>query len=165
MGDSLKGVDIYTDGACSGNPGPGGWAAILLYNGAERIVSGGEPATTNNRMELTAAIRGLHVLNRRCMVRLFSDSAYLIDALAKGWLERWRLGMWKTTGKKDVKNRDLWEEIASLCSQHDIALVKVKGHSDNEYNNRCDALAKIEIKKYFDNSSGGVAQNASINVN
>jgi ribonuclease HI len=162
VGDSLKDVVIYTDGACSGNPGPGGWAAILIYNGVERIVSCGEPATTNNRMELTAAIRGLQMLNRRCAVRLYSDSAYLIDALAKGWLERWRLNMWKTAGKKDVKNRDLWEIIASLCLQHEIAMVKVKGHSDNEYNNRCDALARMEIKKILADNSSGAAHCATI---
>jgi ribonuclease HI len=155
MGDGLKNVGIYTDGACSGNPGPGGWAAILIYNGKERIVSGGEPATTNNRMELTAAIQGLEMLNQRCGVSLYSDSAYLIGALTKGWLERWRLNAWRTAGKDDVKNRDLWEEIAALCVQHEIAWVKVKGHSDNEYNNRCDGLARAEIAKLAGKGGSG----------
>lgn len=157
MGEGSKTVEIYTDGACSGNPGPGGWAAILLYNGKERAVSGGEPATTNNRMELTAAIEGLKMLNRRCAVKLYSDSSYLVDAMTKGWLERWRLNKWRTAGKDDVKNVDLWERIVSLCASHDIEWIKVKGHSDNEYNNRCDALARAEIKKLVGNDGGGVA--------
>jgi ribonuclease HI len=157
MGDRLKSVDIYTDGACSGNPGPGGWAALLLFNGLEKTVSGGEPATTNNRMELLAVIRGLQMLNQRCFVKLYSDSAYIIDALTKGWLERWRVNMWKTAGKKEVKNRDLWEKIALLCPQNEITWIKVKGHSDNEYNNKCDAIARAEIRKISNNGSGGVA--------
>lgn len=143
----VKNVKIYTDGACSGNPGPGGWAAILLYKGKERAATGGEPLTTNNRMELIAAIQGLKLLNQHCAVNLYSDSAYLIDALTKGWLERWRLNSWRTTEKNDVKNRDLWEEISLLTTQHDISWVKVKGHSDNDYNNRCDSLARSEIQK------------------
>lgn len=147
MENSVKIVEIYTDGACSGNPGPGGWAAILMYNGKERIASGGQPQTTNNRMELTAAIQGLKLLNQRCAVNLYSDSAYLIDALTKGWLERWRLNSWRTTDKNDVKNRDLWEEIYAVSTQHKISWIKVKGHSDNEYNNRCDQLARSEIQK------------------
>jgi ribonuclease HI len=158
MGERLKHVEIYTDGACSGNPGPGGWAAILLYNGKERIVSGGEPATTNNRMELMAAIRGLKMLNQPCAVKLYSDSSYMVDALTKGWLERWRLNMWRTAAKDDVKNVDLWEQIVSLCSSHDIAWIKVKGHSDNEYNNRCDALARAEISKFAGNGGGGAVK-------
>lgn len=162
MGDGLKNVEIYTDGACSGNPGPGGWAAILLYKGQERIVSGGEPATTNNRMELTAAIQGLKMLNQRCGVKLYSDSSYMVDALTKGWLERWRLNLWRTAGKDDVKNKDLWEQIASLCTLHDIIWLKVKGHSDNEYNNRCDKLARAEIRKLSEKASDGAVENVSI---
>lgn len=146
MDEKLKNVEIYTDGACSGNPGPGGWAAILLYKGSERIVSGGEADTTNNRMELIAAIRGLKMLNQPCNVTVYSDSAYMIDALTKGWLNKWQMNMWKTSAKDDVKNRDLWEELIGLCSQHNIQWNKVKGHSDNEYNNRCDELARAEIK-------------------
>lgn len=161
MGEGLKSVEIYTDGACSGNPGPGGWAAILLYNGKERIVSGGEPVTTNNRMELMAAIRGLNMLNRRCAVKLYSDSSYMVDALTKGWLERWRMNAWRTAAKDDVKNVDLWEQIIALRSSHDIAWIKVKGHSDNEYNNRCDALARKEIIKFKTNGGRGAAEEAS----
>jgi ribonuclease HI len=161
MGEGMKNVEIYTDGACSGNPGPGGWAAILLYNGKERTVSGGEPATTNNRMELMAAIQGLKMLNQRCAVKLYSDSSYMVDALTKGWLERWRMNMWRTAAKDDVKNVDLWEQIVTLCSSHDIAWSKVKGHSDNEFNNRCDALARAEISKFIGSVSGGAAKKPS----
>ena len=147
MTATMKSVEIYTDGACSGNPGPGGWAAILLYRGVEKAISGGDRATTNNRMELLAAIRGLKLLNQKCGVTLYSDSAYLIDAMTKGWLDKWRMNNWKTTGKDDVKNRDLWEELIGLQSVHQVTWKKVKGHSDNEYNNRCDELARAEIKK------------------
>lgn len=155
----MKHVEIYTDGACSGNPGPGGWAAILLYREREKPASGGEPATTNNRMELTAAIEGLKLLNQPCSVTLYSDSSYMIDALTKGWLERWRINLWKTAGKDDVKNRDLWEELVALSTQHSIEWRKVKGHSDNEYNNRCDALARAEIKKLSVKAEGEPIQN------
>lgn len=154
MGNELKNVEIYTDGACSGNPGPGGWAAILIYKDQEKIAAGGQTATTNNRMELMAAIQGLKLLNQRCAVKLYSDSAYLIDALTKGWLERWRLNSWHTAAKDEVKNRDLWEEIITLAAQHEISWVKVKGHSDNEYNNRCDAIARAEISKLAGKASG-----------
>ena len=140
-------LEIYTDGACSGNPGPGGWAAILKYDNVEKVLSGGEPATTNNRMELKSAIEGLKALNRKCSVVIYSDSAYLVDAMNKGWLKKWQLNAWKTTGKDDVKNRDLWEELIVLLSKHDIRWGKVKGHSDNEQNNRCDEYARGEIKK------------------
>ena len=147
MGEHRKSVEIYTDGACSGNPGPGGWAAILMYQNQERTLSGGEAATTNNRMELTAALRGLMLLNQPCNVTLYSDSAYLIDAMTKGWLQGWRRNNWKTSSKDDVKNRDLWEDLLIQLARHDITWVKVKGHSDNVYNNRCDDLARGEIKK------------------
>jgi ribonuclease HI len=135
----------------------------FIYKGKERIVAGGEPATTNNRMELTAAIRGLKMLNQRCEVRLYSDSAYMVDALTKGWLERWQLNSWRTAAKDDVKNKELWEEITALCTRHEIVWVKVKGHSDNEYNNRCDELARAEIQKLLVKGSGGAAEN-SINL-
>lgn len=142
-----KTVELYTDGACSGNPGPGGWAAILKYGVMEKEISGGDPATTNNRMELLAAIEGLRALNRRCYVILYSDSAYLVDAMSKGWLRKWQMNNWKTAGKDDVKNRDLWESLLELTSAHDVVWRKVKGHSDNVYNNRCDELARGEIVK------------------
>lgn len=147
MGELLKNIEIYTDGACSGNPGPGGWAAILIYKGMEKNVSGGEQQTTNNRMELMAAIKGLKMLNQACSVTVYSDSAYMVDALTKGWLQKWQLNMWRTSAKEDVKNRDLWDELIGLSSMHIIHWIKVKGHSDNEYNNRCDELARAEIKK------------------
>ena len=147
MTTGTKTVELYTDGACSGNPGPGGWAAILKYGAAEKTVSGGEPATTNNRMELMAAIEGLRALNRRCSVILYSDSANLVDAMSKGWLRKWQMNNWKTTGKDDVKNRDLWEALLELTRAHDVTWQKVKGHSDNEYNNRCDEIARGEIAK------------------
>jgi ribonuclease HI len=147
MSDVIKNVVIYTDGACSGNPGPGGWAAILIYQEKVKNVCGHEQNTTNNRMELMAAIRGLKILNQGCNVTLYSDSAYLIDALTKGWLQRWQMNNWRTTNKDDVKNKDLWEELVSLSSIHRITWIKVKGHADNEYNNRCDELARAEIGK------------------
>jgi ribonuclease HI len=141
-------VQIYTDGACSGNPGPGGWAAILLYGSQEKVISGGFPETTNNRMELQSAIEGLKALNRSCRIALYSDSAYLVDAMTKGWLNKWQQNGWKTSVKDDVKNRDLWIELSDLIGKHCVTWIKVKGHSDNEYNNRCDAYARGEIKRF-----------------
>lgn len=141
----MKEVEIYTDGACSGNPGKGGYAAILMYKGAEKIVSGGELLTTNNRMELTAIMRGLQALKERCRVKLYSDSAYAVNAVNNGWLFEWKKNGWRTLGKDDVKNVDLWEELLRLLTAHSVNFIKVKGHSDNELNNRCDALARREI--------------------
>ncbi len=143
----MKELKIYTDGACSGNPGKGGYCAILIYNGKEKIVSGSELDTTNNRMELLAVIRGLQTLKVPCSVELFSDSQYVIDAFNKGWITNWQKNDWKTSSKTQVKNRDLWEELLRLLSIHLVRFVKVKGHSDNEYNNRCDQIAVSEYKK------------------
>ena len=143
----MKELKIYTDGACSGNPGKGGYCAILIYNGNEKIVSGSELDTTNNRMELLAVIRGLQTLKVPCSVELFSDSQYVIDAFNKGWITNWQKNDWKTSSKTQVKNRDLWEELLRLLSVHLVRFVKVKGHSDNEYNNRCDQIAVSEYKK------------------
>lgn len=143
----MKELKIYTDGACSGNPGKGGYCAILIYNGKEKIVSGSELETTNNRMELLAVIRGLQTLKIPCSVELFSDSQYVIDAFNKGWITNWQKNDWKTSSKTQVKNRDLWEELLRLLSVHLVRFVKVKGHSDNEYNNRCDQIAVSEYKK------------------
>ncbi len=143
----LKTVEIYTDGACSGNPGNGGWAAILSYNGTEKEISGGEKDTTNNRMELTAIIKGLSALNEKCNVKLYSDSQYSIGAFNEGWLDKWVLSGWRTADKKPVKNSDLWKELVALTSIHNVEFVKVKGHADNEKNNRCDLLARQEISK------------------
>lgn len=138
-------IDIYTDGACSGNPGPGGWAAVLRHDGHKKEISGFEAQTTNNRMELMAAIRGLQALKRRCKVHLHSDSSYMVNAFTKGWLNNWQSNGWKTSAKQPVENQDLWRELLTLCDAHDVEFVKVKGHSDDEYNNRCDELARMEI--------------------
>lgn len=143
----LKHVDIYTDGACSGNPGKGGWAAILIYKGKEKIVSGGYPETTNNRMELFAIINGLMQLKEKCEVTIHSDSAYSIEPFIKGWIDTWQARNWRTAANDPVKNIDLWKALLIELEKHNVSFVKVKGHSDNEYNNRCDAIAKSEITK------------------
>ena len=137
----MKKVLIYTDGACSGNPGPGGWGAVLIYNGIEKEMSGAEKETTNNRMELFAAISALRALKEPCEVDLYSDSAYLCNAINENWLFDWKQKNWRTANKKDVKNKDLWVQIYDFTKVHDITWVKVKGHSDNKYNNICDKLA------------------------
>lgn len=144
----MKEVEIYTDGACSGNPGDGGWAAILVYKGKEKIISGFEKDTTNNRMELKAAIEGLKALKESCSVKLYSDSAYLVNSFNKGWLDNWKRNGWARGKKKEeLKNQDLWKELEQLVKIHSVEFIKVKGHSDNEYNNRCDKLATDEISK------------------
>jgi len=143
----LKNVTIYTDGACSGNPGPGGWGAILMYGKFRRELSGYEPHTTNNRMELYAAIRALEALKEPCRVELYTDSAYLCNAFNQHWVSGWQRNGWKTSTKKDVENRDLWETLISLSGLHSITWHKVKGHSDNPHNNRCDALARAAISQ------------------
>ena len=144
----MKTVMLYTDGACSGNPGPGGWAAILLYRGHEKVLSGGEAETTNNRMELTGVIQGLSALNQPCIVELYSDSKYVIDALEKGWAVGWRKRGWMKSNTKPAKNPDLWEELLDLYTYHRVNLHWVKGHADNPYNNRCDKLAVAESQKF-----------------
>lgn len=143
----MKRVEIYTDGACSGNPGVGGWGSILIYKGVEKIISGGEALTTNNRMELTAIIKALEALKEPCEVRVYSDSQYAVDAIMKGWLTYWMSHGWRTKSKDDVKNVDLWEKLVDLMSKHQVTFIKVKGHSDNENNNRCDEIARGEIAK------------------
>ena len=140
-------VIIYTDGACSGNPGKGGWGAILMSGDARKEISGGELETTNNRMELTAPIEALKLLKRPCIVKIYSDSAYLVNAFTQGWIYNWQKNGWKTADKKDVKNRELWEEIYKFTQLHKIEWIKVKGHSDNEYNNLCDKMAVNAIKQ------------------
>lgn len=137
----MKSITIYTDGACSGNPGPGGWAGILMFGAHERLVSGGEKETTNNRMELRAVVESLRALKEPCRVLLHSDSAYIVNAFNDGWIDNWIRRGWKTAGKKPVKNRDLWEALLTLMEDHDVQFVKVKGHADNDLNNRVDALA------------------------
>ena len=142
----MKEVEIYTDGACSGNPGPGGWGAVLSYRGVEKEISGYAPDTTNQRMELTAALEALTLLKESCQVRLFSDSAYLIRAFTEHWLEKWDKTGWINSKKEPVANEDLWRALWRENQRHQIEWIKVKGHSDNEKNNRCDALARAEIK-------------------
>ncbi len=143
----MKEVEIYTDGACSGNPGPAGWGAILRFGSAEKELSGYEALSTNNRMELMGAIEGLAALKEPCRVQIYSDSAYLCNAFQQKWLDNWQRNGWKTSTKKDVENRDLWERLLELCDIHAVRFIKVKGHSDNERNNRCDALARAAIAK------------------
>lgn len=137
----MKHVDIYTDGACRGNPGKGGWGAILVYAGVERELSGGERSTTNNRMELTAAIEALSALKEKCEVTLYSDSKYMIDAIEKKWVYSWREKGWKKADKSPALNPDLWEKLLSLIEKHDVTFVWVKGHNGHAYNERCDTLA------------------------
>ena len=142
----MKEVTIYTDGACSGNPGPGGWGAILMYKDVRREMSGYEPHTTNNRMEQTGPIVALSALKEPCSVTLYSDSAYLINAFEQHWIDGWVRRNWFKSDKKPVENQDLWKEILRLCGIHTIRWVKVKGHADNPNNNRCDELATGAIK-------------------
>lgn len=141
----MKKVSLYTDGACSGNPGNGGYAAILIYNGIEKEICGGEKDTTNNRMEIFAVIKGLESLKEACEVTIYSDSQYVVGAINDGWLDGWKANGWKTSSKSPVKNQDLWQRLCVLIEKHKTEFVKVKGHSDNEYNNRCDILA---VKQY-----------------
>ena len=140
-------VTIYTDGACSGNPGPGGWAAILMAGGAKKELSGGERDTTNNRMELMAVIEGLKALKRPCKVDIYSDSAYVVNAFEQNWIGKWVKNGWKNSAKAEVANSDLWKELINLTAMHNVTFHKVKGHADNEFNNRCDELAVREWKK------------------
>ena len=140
-------VTIYTDGACSGNPGPGGWGVILMHGQNKKELSGGETDTTNNRMELLAVIRGLKTLTKPCNVELYSDSAYVINAFNQNWIENWQKNDWKTSSKSPVKNKDLWLDLLSLLKVHNVKFIKVQGHSDNQFNNRCDELARNEIVK------------------
>lgn len=144
----MKNVIIYTDGACSGNPGAGGWGAVLEYGGKEKEISGGEPHTTNNRMELTAAIEALTMLKEPCEVALYSDSKYLIDTIQKGWAISWRKNGWKKADKKQALNVDLWEKLLGLLEVHQVKFFWVKGHNDNEKNERCDRLAVSEVQKF-----------------
>ena len=143
----MKTVTLYTDGACSGNPGPGGWGAILEYHGKQKELSGGEENTTNNRMELTAVIRGLEALKESCIVELYSDSKYVIDALEKGWAWGWKKKGWVKSDKKPALNPDLWEQLLILTQRHEMHYHWVKGHAETELNNRCDELAVMEWKK------------------
>jgi len=148
MSIQRKEVTIFTDGACSGNPGPGGWAAILRYRQTERELSGGERNTTNNRMELTAAAEALSALKEPCRVTLYSDSKYLVDGLSKGWAKSWRAKGWKKSDGKPALNPDLWQRLLELFEIHDITLIWIKGHNEHPENERCDQLAVAESKKF-----------------
>ena len=148
----MKHVDIYTDGACKFNPGPGGFAAILVYNGREKEVSGGEKSTTNNRMELLAAINGLKMLKESCEVTLYSDSKYLIDSVEKGWVYSWQKNGWRKADKSPALNPDLWQELLGLLEKHTVNFVWVKGHNGHEYNERCDRLAVAGAEAAMDES-------------
>ena len=143
----MKTVTLYTDGACSGNPGPGGWASILLYAGKTKELSGGEAQTTNNRMELMGVIAGLSALKEKCAVELYSDSQYIVNALTNGWLRDWKRRGWKRRDG-ELKNSEMWQELDELLQKHTVSAHWVKGHADNEYNNRCDALAVAERDKF-----------------
>ena len=140
-------VIIYTDGACSGNPGPGGWGAILMYKSAKKEISGGMKNTTNNIMEITAVIEALKCLKVESDVQVYSDSAYTVNAFKQGWIYNWMKNGWKTANKEPVKNKELWQELYDLTKMHKVEFIKVKGHADNEFNNRCDEMARNEILK------------------
>lgn len=143
----MRKVTIYTDGACSGNPGPGGWAAVLISGDYKKEISGGNPNTTNNIMELTAILEALKALKQECEVELYSDSAYSVNAFNQGWIFNWIKKGWKTADGSEVKNKEIWQEIYELTKKHKVEFNKVKGHSDVELNNRCDELARNEISK------------------
>ncbi len=143
----MKHIEVYTDGACSGNPGMGGWGAIMHYGDVEKVISGGEMQTTNNRMELIAVIVALEKIKEPCQVDLYSDSAYVVNAFLQDWIGGWVKNGWRTSGKKEVLNIDLWKRLLVQTERHNVTWHKVKGHADNELNNRCDALARGEIEK------------------
>ncbi|CAH0118866.1 MULTISPECIES: ribonuclease HI [unclassified Paenibacillus] len=143
----MKEITLYTDGACSGNPGPGGWGAILMYGGHRKELSGGERDTTNNRMEIKAVIEALKLLKEPCKVKVYSDSAYVVNCFKQGWIRGWLRNGWKNSKNQPVENQDLWKELWALMGTHEVEYIKVKGHSDNELNNRCDLLAREAIKR------------------
>ncbi|MBR6737480.1 MAG: ribonuclease HI [Clostridia bacterium] len=147
----LKKVELYTDGACSGNPGAGGWCAILIYNGKEKILSGGDNQTTNNKMELLSIIKGLEALKEKCEVTVYSDSQYAVSPFIDGYISSWILTGWRLANKSPVKNVELWKRLVELTNAHKVNFVKVKGHADNVNNNRCDEIARKEILKLSNN--------------
>lgn len=142
----MKDITIYTDGACSGNPGPGGWAALLMYQGKERVITGAERDTTNNRMELAAVVEALRILKEPVKAAVHTDSAYIANAFQQGWIDNWQKKGWMTAGKKPVKNQDLWKDLLAQMARHEVRFVKVKGHADDEFNNRVDRLAVEALK-------------------
>ena len=141
----MEEVIIYTDGACSGNPGPGGWGAILMYGDYKKEISGANPSTTNNIMELTAVVEALKLMKFPCSIKVYSDSAYVINGFSQGWIYNWIKKGWKTADGSPVKNKELWQALYQFTQIHKIEFIKVKGHSDNDYNNRCDELARTAI--------------------
>lgn len=143
----MDNVTIYTDGACSGNPGPGGWGSILMYKDIKKEISGSSKNTTNNVMELTAVIEALKLLKHPCKVDIYSDSSYVVNAFLQGWIYNWIKKNWKTASGDPVKNKELWQELYELTKIHEVNFIKVKGHSDNEFNNRCDELARMGYSK------------------
>ena len=143
----MKEIILYTDGACSYNPGPGGWGCVLIYKNTKKELSGGEDETTNNRMELQAVISGLEALKEKCKVDIFTDSAYVCNAFQQDWISGWIKKNWKNAKKDPVANKDLWLRLLALCDKHNVVWHKVKGHADNELNNRCDELARMEVEK------------------
>ena len=145
----MKKIEMFTDGACSGNPGPGGWGTILRYKGVEKELSGGEKETTNNRMEMTAVISGLKALNEPCEVDLYTDSKYVCDSVVKGWVFSWKNNNWRKADKKPALNVDLWEEMLVLLDKHNVTFHWLKGHNGHPKNERCDALAVKETQKYI----------------
>ncbi|MCL2843761.1 MAG: ribonuclease HI [Oscillospiraceae bacterium] len=144
----MKQIKLYTDGACSGNPGPGGWGAVLLFGRHKKELSGGEAETTNNRMELMGVIRGLEALNEPCQVDLYTDSQYIVNAIEKRWVYKWKSNNWMRDKKEPAKNPDLWQEVLGLMETHKVKFHWVKGHADNVYNNRCDELAVAESRRF-----------------
>jgi len=144
----MKQISIYADGACSGNPGPGGWGAILMYGDHKKELSGGEAETTNNRMELQGVIRALEALHEPCEVALYTDSQYIVNAVEKRWVHKWRANGWMRNAKEAAKNPDLWEILLGLLETHKVRFHWVKGHADNPWNNRCDELAVLESRKF-----------------
>ncbi|CAM3059087.1 ribonuclease HI [Paenibacillus sediminis] len=143
----MKQIMIYTDGACSGNPGPGGWGAVLLFGEHRKELSGGEPMTTNNRMEIMAVIGALKQLKEPCSVQVYSDSAYVVNCFKQGWIYNWLKNGWRNSKNQPVENQELWQELWQLMQKHKVEYIKVKGHSDNELNNHCDFLAREAIKR------------------
>ncbi len=145
----MKDIQLFTDGACSGNPGPGGWCAILRYGKYEKVISGSDAETTNNRMELTAVIEGLKALKQSCNVEVVTDSKYVCDAINQNWLQNWIKKNWKKADNKPVQNPDLWQSLASLLNQHNVRFVWIKGHAGHPENERCDAVAVNEYRKHM----------------
>lgn len=148
MANLINEVTIYTDGACSGNPGPGGWGVVLIAGSHQKELSGGEKLTTNNKMELTAVIKGLEALTRPCKVKLYSDSAYVVNAFNQHWIDNWQRNGWRNKAREAVANEDLWKQLLLLTKTHEVEFIKVKGHADNEFNNRCDRLAVAAASEF-----------------